>query len=75
MSTPHKLAHDVSRNTNDIEGLYELLAGVDGKIVELKTGQETLETRVNDGFNALNKRLDVLFTHLGITTTEPGSTS
>src|SRR3954454_11843176 len=71
MSSPSPVDRRVARNTHDIEALYELLEGVDGRIAELKEGQDALKTdqqalteKVDSGFEALNKKLDLLLTRI-----------
>lgn len=79
MSSPAPLDRTVSRNTHDIEALYELLEGVDGRIAELKKGQDVLKSgqqalktdqqaltkKVDDGFGELNQKLDLLLSRIG----------
>jgi hypothetical protein len=72
MSSPAPLDRHVSRNTHDIEALYELLEGVDGRIAKLKEGQDALKTdqqaltkKVDAGFDTLNQKLDLLLSKIG----------
>jgi hypothetical protein len=78
MSSPASINRKVSQHGHDIDSLYELLEGVDGRIAELQTGQVSLQTgldglksdqqalskKVDDGFGALNEKLDLLLTRI-----------